>query len=80
MSTLTAAQKFAILQHVSGHFLTEEYPDNWEDMTEEEQDDHLTDHVWEPLEDTPIHDVYHIIDDASTTCEWLAIKLLDGEI
>ena len=34
----------------SSHFLTEEYPSNWEDMTEEELLQFISDHEWEHFE------------------------------
>lgn len=61
---LTEHQKFLILQAVSGDFLTENYPDNWEDLSEAEQDQFLADNAWEPFENMGTDDVANIIDNA----------------
>ena len=37
-----------------------------EDMTEEEQDEFMEDHAWEPLEYTPVKEVYSMIDSAAS--------------
>ena len=42
--------RFSILQHASGNFLTDELPDNWEELGEDEQHEFIMDHVWEPME------------------------------
>ena len=41
---------FEYLQHASLSFLTQEIPDNWLEMKEQEQNRFLVNHVWEPLE------------------------------
>jgi len=41
----------------SSHFLTEEYPSNWEDMTEEGLLQFISDHEWEYFEDVEPEEV-----------------------
>jgi len=50
MQVLTDEFKFKLLQHESGSFLTDTIPDDWHGMSDEKQDEFLTDHAWEPLE------------------------------
>tara|TARA_R110000772_G_scaffold45944_2_gene105018 strand:+ start:2444 stop:2920 length:477 start_codon:yes stop_codon:yes gene_type:complete len=61
MTTLSDTKKFEILQKSSGDFLTASYPDNWEDMSDEDQDQFLEDNAWEPLQDHPIKEVAGMI-------------------
>lgn len=42
-----------LFQHCSGNFLTENVPDGWDEMEEEEQLAFLSEHGWEPLVDHP---------------------------
>ena len=42
---LTEEKKFDLLKESSGHFLTEIIPDTWWDMSEEEQNCFLNEHV-----------------------------------
>ena len=34
----------------SGHFLTESLPDNYDQWSDEELDDFIDNHIWEPFE------------------------------
>ena len=34
----------------SGHFLTENLPDNYDQWSDEKLDDFIDDHIWEPFE------------------------------
>jgi hypothetical protein len=56
--------RFRLLQMASEHFLTEGIPDKWDNMTGEEQDEFLDDHVWEPLEDMGSGQIWEIIENA----------------
>ena len=80
MTTLTTAQQFRILQSVSGHFLTDEYPDEWLSMGEEEQLEYIEECVWAPMEDTPITEVMSIIEDATTCTIKLFNEILGGGV
>jgi len=57
--------EFKVLQMVSGHFLTEQIPDNFPDMSPDDQDTFLTDNAWEPLEYHEPAQVYDLIDAAA---------------
>ena len=35
----------------SGHFLTENLPDDYDQWSDEKLDDFIDDHIWEPFED-----------------------------
>jgi len=59
MKTIT---EFKCLQFASNAYLTEQLPDDWEDLEEEEQEKFLNDHVWELLENSS-EDVYGLIED-----------------
>ena len=47
---------------LSGHFLAEHLPDNFFEMTEEEQMLTIVDQQWEPFEYHSAEDVYDLID------------------
>ncbi len=42
--------EFALFQNLSGNFLTTEVPNNWLKMTEQQQNNFIEDHKWQPLE------------------------------
>mgnify|MGYP003471190016 FL=1 len=42
---------FKILQLASGHYLTAEYPDDWQNLPEDEQLKFVSDNSWQPFED-----------------------------
>ena len=49
----------------SGHFLTAQIPDNWEELDEEKQDEFLEDAAWQPFENERVSVVWSIIEDAA---------------
>ena len=57
--------KFRILQLCSGHYLSANIPNNWYDLTEEEQNKFLTDNVWEPFETYDVEFVWRCITSAT---------------
>ncbi len=57
--------KFRILQLCSGHYLSANIPNNWYDLTEEEQNKFLADNVWEPFETYDIELVWRCITSAT---------------
>jgi hypothetical protein len=59
--------KFDILQQSSGSFLTEAIPNNWLEMSEEEQNTFLEDHAWELLEDMPVNQVFELIENTANS-------------
>ena len=73
--TLSNEAKFKILQKASGDHLTDFYPDNWESMTNEAQDQFLEDNAWEPLQDHPIKEVARMIASAADR----AIEALENQ-
>jgi hypothetical protein len=62
---------FALEQEASGNFLTERYPDDWNDLTEAEQMEFISDHAWEPFECWQASEVQSAIDDAARGMEYL---------
>ena len=74
MIKMTDDVEFEILQFMSGNFLCEDFPDNWRDMTEDEQIEFMEDNVWEPFENTPASEVYKIIDNAANCAIQFMIK------
>ena len=70
---------FNLLQRASEQFLTEAIPDNWYAMTEEEQDEFIDDHVWEPFEDYPPSYVCEQIDRIAKTYKFLITETNNGK-
>lgn len=56
-----------ILQASSKAFLTDPLPDNWYDLTEDEQDDFLIDHAWQPIENETPADIFSLIENHANT-------------
>ena len=50
MKQLDEQLRFKILQLCSGHYLSANIPDDWYELTEEEQDQFLQDNNWQPFE------------------------------
>ena len=64
--------KFDLLQHASGSFLTDELPDNYEDLEDSERDDFLTEHAWEKFEEDTANTIWtHIENSADDTERFL---------
>jgi hypothetical protein len=60
----------------SGHFLSDYFPENWEDMSEEKLNQFVVDNAWERLEGCPAEEILDNI-------EVLAgdfIRVANGEI
>lgn len=66
---MTDKLEFKILQTCSCDYLTEGFPDNWEEMEESERTEFMEDHVWEPMEYVPVETVYEMIETAATTLQ-----------
>ena len=47
---------------MSGNFLTEEIPSNWQDMEEDDLDKFILDHVSAPYENWDIEDIWTLIE------------------
>ena len=54
-----------ILQLASGHFLCQPYPQDWENMSDKEQDEYILAHAWQPFEDYDSEYVRSCIDNAA---------------
>ena len=65
-----------IFARMSGHFLCQHLPDDWNDWPEEKLDKFFEDNEWEPLEYWPVNDVYELID--SLTRDVLNLMGVDG--
>ena len=57
--------EFKYLQAASKDFLCEEFPDNWESMTQEQKDYFICEAIWEPFEGYSAKDVFKLIEDAA---------------
>lgn len=62
---ITDEYRAKVNQMCSGHFLTEPYPDNFEELTSGEQNEFVEDHAWAPFEYMPANEVMSIIDAAA---------------
>jgi hypothetical protein len=49
----------------SGHYLCANYPDNWENLSENEQLEFIGDNLWEPMENEPPELVQSAIESAA---------------
>ena len=56
---------FDCLQLCSGHFLCEIIPNNWNDLTEEEQIEFIEENAWEPLAEIKGEVLISYIEDAA---------------
>jgi hypothetical protein len=64
---LNEEMQFKVFQEMSGNFLCDNIPDNWEDMKDNEQEDFLTNHAWEPLEDMSADNIFENIESATAS-------------
>ena len=64
--------KFEILRYVSGSFLCDFIPDDWETLTKEEQNEFIEENTVQWLEFTPPEDVRELItDEANRLMEFI---------
>jgi hypothetical protein len=49
------------IQWASQHFLTESLPDDWQKMSDEEVDEFIENHKWQPIEDWEVKDIWQQI-------------------
>ena len=66
---------FKLLQFSSGAFLSEQLPDNWEELSEEAQEEFLNTNVWDPLDNFEASELLAIIDSHADCLR----DLLNGE-
>lgn len=64
-----------VVVQVSGNYLTDFLPANWNKMEEKELDEFLESHSWEPLEYWDTNDVWELIMNAADTA-WKMINRL----
>ena len=57
--------KFKVLQLCSGHYLSANIPNNWHELSEEQQNNFLIENVWEPLEHNNPELIWSAIDSAA---------------
>ncbi|MBW4533192.1 MAG: hypothetical protein KME09_04580 [Pleurocapsa minor HA4230-MV1] len=65
---------FQILQVCSKNFLTEPLPDNWYQLTKQQQDDFLYAHVWQPLEHLSPQELWQLIESSADTLDKLIAR------
>lgn len=70
--------KFEVLQLCSGHFLTKHFPNNWDELTQTEQDKFLSENCWEPLEHLDSNFLYETIENSAIITQRF-IENLKGE-
>ena len=61
--------KFKILQLCSGHYLSANLPDNWYELTQEEQNQFIQDNNWQPFEDYDSSFIWDCISSAATATQ-----------
>ena len=49
------------IQWASQHFLTESLPDDWQKMSDEEVDEFIENHKWQPIEYWEVRDIWQQI-------------------
>ena len=69
-----------VVVQVSGNYLTDYLPANWNKMEEKELDEFLESHAWEPLEYWDTNDVWELIMDAANTAWKMITRLNPDEI
>lgn len=73
---LTDDQKLDLLQRMSMEFLTEPFPDNWNEMSEAEQLKFIDEWAWEVYEDMcPEYVLARITDSYDVAVEYINNKL-----
>lgn len=60
---------FQILQLISGNFLTKCIPNNWYELSLEEQNNFLKAHVWQPLENLDVSFLWESIENSATATQ-----------
>ena len=68
--------KFQILQFCSGHYLIKNIPDNWNDLTEQEQNQFINDNIWQPLEGFDSQYIWDNIENSAQSTEKFIANLL----
>ena len=56
--------EFEIFQALSGNFLCNKVPDNWESLDEQKQDQFVRENIWQPLENWNRSEIIGLIDDS----------------
>lgn len=74
--TLTEKQEFEILRMTAGHYFTDIYPENWDELTDEEAIKWAEDHTWSILEYVSPKEVIDACYDAAhVTIAWIKNNL-----
>ena len=58
------------LQLCSGHYLCSNYPDNWNDLTEDAQLEFVEDNLWQPMENEDPEYVMQCIENAAKATQF----------
>ncbi|MBW4533197.1 MAG: hypothetical protein KME09_04605 [Pleurocapsa minor HA4230-MV1] len=59
--------RFQILQACSKNFLTESLPDDWYELTDQQQDNFLCGCAWQPLEHLSAQELWQLIESSADT-------------
>lgn len=78
MRQLDEQLKFKILQLCSGHYLCANIPDDWYELTEEEQNQFLQDNNWQPFDRYDPDYVGNCIESAATATQHFIEDLLNN--
>lgn len=58
-----------IVRRMSRHFLTEELPEDWDNLSDDELDEFLVDHAWEPFQYWEADRIAEVIDAVASDVE-----------
>lgn len=78
MKQLDEQLRFKILQLCSGHYLSANIPDDWYDLTKEEQNQFLRDNNWQPFDHYDSDYVGNCISSAATATQHFIEDLLNS--
>ena len=59
--------EFELFQILSGNFICQTVPDNWQELDDEEQDEFIQENVWQPLEYHNSSEILELIDSSTST-------------
>ena len=69
-----------LLQTASQAFTTDTLPDNWFELSKQDQEQWLEEHAWEPLEYRDVSTVYELIDCMAHTIKCAMKDILNAEL
>ncbi len=58
--------EFELFQILSCNFICETIPDDWQELDDEEQDEFIQEHIWQPLEYCDSSRILELIDSSTS--------------